>query len=339
MKSLAENSLQRLRNWDISDAEIQRLQQEGKPRNTITLRSPVDGVVLEKPSVQGMRFMPGEALYKIADLSSLWLLAEVFEQDLAWIAPGQEAAIRVNAYPDKVFRGKVAFVYPTVTPETRTARVRIELANPGRLLKPDMYASVELAIRQRRDPGQQRQDRLTVSESAVIDSGTKQIVLVQRGEGKFEPRDVKLGRRGDGVVEVLEGVQEGDTVVVGANFLIDSESNLKAAVAGFGGAAKPASQLPAKTHAAEGTVEGIDLKSGVVNIAHGPVASLNWPGMTMEFKVKSPALLTGIKTGTRIGFEFVEQAKGEWVVVQVSPRPGSGQSAKGTPGGSTHQGH
>ena len=206
---------------------MRRLQQEGKPRNTITLRSPVDGVVMAKPSVQGMRFMPGEALYRIADLSSLWLLAEVFEQDLAWIAPGQEAAVRVNAYPDKVFRGKVAFVYPTVTPETRTARVRIELPNPGRLLKPDMYASVELAIRQRGEP------RLAVSDSAVLDSGARQIVLVQRGEGKFEPREVKLGQRGDGYVEVLEGVKEGETVVVSANFLIDAESNLKAAVGGI----------------------------------------------------------------------------------------------------------
>ena len=193
MKSLAESSLQRLRNWDISEEALRTLQQEGKPRNTITLRSPVDGVVMGKPPVQGMRFMPGEALYRIADLSSLWLQAEVYEQDLASIAPGQEAAVRVNAYPDKVFRGKVAFVYPTVTPETRTAKVRIELANPGRLLKPAMYASVELAIRRR------GQKRLTVSDSAVLDSGTKQIVLVQRGEGKFEPRDVKLGQRGEGL--------------------------------------------------------------------------------------------------------------------------------------------
>ena len=228
MASLAENSLQRLRNWDISEEELRRLQQEGKPRNSITFRSPVDGVVMAKPSVQGMRFMPGEALYRIADLSSLWLLAEVFEQDLSMVAPGQEALIRVNAYPDKVFRGRVAFVYPTVTPETRTARVRIELANPGRLLKPEMYANVELAIRQR------GAKRLTVSDSAVLDSGTRQIVLVQRGEGMFEPRDVKLGARGEGRVEVLEGLKEGETVVVSANFLIDSESNLKAAVGGFG---------------------------------------------------------------------------------------------------------
>ena len=318
MKSLAENSLQRLRNWDISDEELQRLQQEGKPRNTITLRSPVDGVVMAKPSVQGMRFMPGEPLYRIADLSSLWLLAEVFEQDLAWIAPGQEAAVRVNAYPDKVFRGKVAFIYPTVTPETRTARVRIELPNPGRLLKPEMYASVELALRQRGKKG------LTVPDSAVLDGGTRQIVLVQRGEGKFEPREVKLGQRSDGYVEVLEGVKEGETVVVSANFLIDSESNLKAAVGGFGQSATGASAgvtgpAAGKAHAAEGKVVRADPKAASAIITHGPVESLGWGGMTMEFKVADPAVFAAIKTGASVRFEFVEQPPGEWTVVRATP--------------------
>jgi len=351
MNSLAENGLMRLRNWDISDEELQRLRQEGKPRDTITLRSPVDGVVMSKPPVQGMRFMPGEALYRIADLSSLWLLAEVFEQDLAWISLGQESSVRVNAYPDKVFRGKVAFVYPTVTPETRTARVRIELPNPERLLKPDMYASVELAVRQRGER------RLTVSDSAVLDGGARQIVLVQREEGKFEPREVKLGRRGDGYVDVMEGLKEGETVVVAANFLIDSESNLKAAVGGFTSsspAGTPTSGVPARTHAAEGTVESVDPKAGSATIAHGSVASLNWPGMTMEFKVNDPAVLAAMKAGARIRFEFREQAPGEWTVVRAAPLPSNApaSSSAAAPvrfwergaagrvsGGDPHQGH
>lgn len=360
MNSLAENSLLRLRNWDISEAEIQRLQQEGKPRNTLTLRSPVDGVVMAKPSVKGMRFMPGEPLYRIADLSSLWLLAEVFEQDLAWIAPGREAAVRVNAYPDKVFGGKVAFVYPTVTAETRTARVRIELPNRDRLLKPDMYASVELSVRQRRET------HLAVPDSAVLDSGAKQIVLVRRGEGLFEPREVKLGHRGEGYVEVLDGVKEGEAVVISANFLIDAESNLKAAVSGFGqagaGGAKPGSSTApdapaAGTHTAEGKVESVDPKTGSVNIEHGPVASLKWPGMTMEFKVKDPAVLAAMKTGSTVRFEFREQPPGDWLVVRATPlseanastsrparAPGAAKfwerdAAGRVPGGNPHQGH
>ena len=333
MKSLAENSLQRLRNWDISEEELRHLQQEGKPRNTIMLRSPVDGVVLAKPSVQGMRFMPGEALYRIADLSSLWLLAEVFEQDLAGIAAGQEAAIRVNAYPDQVFRGKVAFVYPTVAPETRTARVRIELANPGRVLKPDMYASVELAVRQ------PNEKRLTVSDSAVLDSGARQLVLVKRGEGLFEPRAVKLGRRGEGTVEVLDGLKEGETVVVGANFLIDAESNLKAAVAGFGQHAPEAKPTVAKAHAAEGKVVSAYPKEALAIITHGPVPSLQWGGMTMEFKVADPALFATMKAGASIRFEFIEQPPGEWTVVSAAPRAEGPAPTKAGAAHDSHQGH
>lgn len=228
MRHLMESALQRLRNWDISDQELQRLQKEGTARRSLTLRSPGSGVILEKPALKGMRFMPGEVLYKISDLSSLWLLADIFEQDLALVRPGQAARITVNAYPGKVFAGKAAFVYPTVTPETRTAKLRIELANSGGLLKPAMYASVELIA------GRPKAKALTVPDSAVLDSGTRQIVLVQRGEGLFEPRPVKLGMHADGYVEVLEGIQAGENVVVSANFLIDSESNLKAALGTFG---------------------------------------------------------------------------------------------------------
>jgi len=351
MKSLVENSLQRLRNWDISAEELARLQQDGRVSNAITLRSPVDGIVLEKPAVQGMRFMPGEMLYSIADLSSLWLLAEVFEQDLGWIHPGQEANIRVNAYPDKVVRGKVAFIYPTVTAETRTAKVRIELSNPGRMLKPDMYASVELAARQRGER------RLTVSDSAVIDSGTRQIVLVRRGEGLFEPREVKLGQRGEGYIEVLEGLKEGENVVVSANFLIDAESNLKAAVGGFGhsahgegtpkqdatGAAgnagrdakagasgtKPASV----SHRAEGTLDAIDVKAGTVTITHGPIASLKWPGMTMDFALANASLAANIKPGAAVAIELVERKPGEWVITQLKAKAAEKSAAN------PHAGH
>lgn len=224
---LAESALKRLRNWDISDAQLQRLQREGKATRTLTLHAPAGGVVLEKTAVAGMRFMPGEPLFRIADLSAIWLIADVFEQDLAQVRVGQTVKISVDAYPEKEFSGKVAYIYPTVAPETRTAKVRVELANPGGLLKPDMYADVQLAAGS-------RAGALAVPDSAVIDSGTRQVVLVQRAEGLFEPREVRLGQRGDGYAEVLQGVAEGEQVVVRANFLIDAESNLRAALGGFG---------------------------------------------------------------------------------------------------------
>jgi len=324
MKQLAESSLQRLKNWDISPEQVNALAKSGEAKRTLTFRSPVAGIVMEKKAQQGMRFMPGESLYQIADLSAVWVVAEVFEQDIGLVKTGAKAKVRINAYPDKLFSGTVTYVYPTLKAETRTVAVRVELANPGLLLKPAMFAQVELVV-------SAKGAVVTVPVSAVIDSGTRQIVLIQQGEGRFEPRDVKLGGRSDTHVEVMEGVKEGEQVVVAANFLIDAESNLKAAVSGFGhsahGAAaqagtpaEPASAaVKASGHKAEGTVESIDVKAGTLSLNHGPVASLKWPAMTMEFKAANAALLNGLKPGASVAVEFVERQPGEWVITRVTP--------------------
>ena len=228
-EQLTENALQRLRYWDIGKAEVRRLQDQGTPLDSLPLLSPVGGIVLEKPVLEGMRFMPGEMLFRIADLSMVWLLADVFEQDLDWVREGQTVRVHIKAYPTRDFSGKVGFIYPTLVTETRTVKIRVELPNGEGLLKPGLYGSVDLAA----DSGEDQ--RLAVPYSAVIDSGTRQVVLVQRGEGLFEPRTVKLGRQADGYFEVLEGLEEGDSVVTRANFLIDAESNLKSALDSFGG--------------------------------------------------------------------------------------------------------
>jgi len=331
MQRLVDSALQRLRNWDISETELQRLTQEGKTTQYLTLRSPANGVVLEKPAIQGKRFMAGEVLYQVADLSQVWLLADVFEQDLGQVRIGQSANIKVDAYPDKALAGKVTFIYPTVTAETRTAKVRVELANPQALLKPSMYARVEFISS--RGKGQ----ALSVPDSAVLDTGTRQLVLVRRGEGRFEPRPVKLGMRADGYIEVMEGVKAGENVVVSANFLIDAESNLKAAFSGFGqnsegakplekGEAKPAAAAPgaaatagtaSATHRGAGTVEAVDPANASVTLAHGPIPSLKWPAMTMDFKVKDAALLRTLKPGQKIDFDTVAGAPGEYVIVRA----------------------
>ena len=155
------------------------------------------------------------------------MIADVFEQDIGLVKSGSKAKVMINAYPDKKFEGTITYVYPTLNAQTRTVPVRVELANPGLLLKPSMFAKVELVV-------STKTAVVTVPVSAVIDSGTRQIVLIQRGEGRFEPREVKLGVRSDAYLEVIEGVKDGEQVVVAANFLIDAESNLKAAVGGFG---------------------------------------------------------------------------------------------------------
>jgi Cu(I)/Ag(I) efflux system membrane fusion protein len=318
MQQLADASLQRLRNWDISEAQIKALTDSGATTRTLTFRSPVSGVVMEKKALQGMRFMPGEALYQIADLSSVWVIADVFEQDIGLVRNGSKATVNINAYPGKTFSGRVSYVYPTLTAETRTVPVRVELANPGGLLQPGMFAQVAL-------PVGARGKVITVPLSAVIDSGTRQIVLIEQGAGRYESREVKLGARSDTYVEVLDGVDDGEPVVVAANFLIDAESNLQAALGGLGSTPDAASAASATSatktvgHQTTGTVEDVDPKEGTISISHAPVPSLKWPAMTMEFKAANPALLQALKPGAKVDFEFVERAPGEWVITGAKP--------------------
>ncbi|SMF95005.1 membrane fusion protein, Cu(I)/Ag(I) efflux system [Methylomagnum ishizawai] len=236
---LVKNSLQRLRYWDIPQEALDRLESQGAPLETLPLAAPVSGVVLEKPAVEGMRFMPGEVLFRLADLGEVWLLADVFEQDLDWIRLGQAVQVHINAYPDKEFAGKIGFIYPTLAPETRTVKVRVELSNPQGLLRPGLYGSVTLAA------GGQPERPLAVPDSAVLDSGVRKLVLVEKGEGRFEPREVKLGRYADDYFEVLAGLSAGEKVVTRANFLIDAESNLKAALDSLAAPGEPESPQPA----------------------------------------------------------------------------------------------
>ena len=223
-QQLTHNALQRLRYWDIGSAQLKRLQQQEQVIEYLPLLSPVDGVVMEKPAVAGMRFMPGEPLFQIADLRHVWLMVDVFEQDLDWVTVGQTVTVDIKAYPDKTFSGQIGFIYPTLNTDTRTVKVRVELDNAQSLLKPGLYGSVDLSATH------QAHHVLTVSDSAILDSGTRQLVLVQLGEGSFEPRTIKIGHQADGFSEVLAGLAEGETVVTRANFLIDAESNLKSAL-------------------------------------------------------------------------------------------------------------
>lgn len=344
MHQLAESSLLRLKNWDISEEQLKALTKSGETKRTLTFRSPVAGIVTEKKALQGMRFMPGEALYQVADLSAVWVVADVFEQDIGLVKSGAKASVRINAYPDKVFSGAITYVYPTLNAETRTVPVRVEVANAGQLLKPGMFAQVEL-------PVAGKGSVVTVPVSAVIDSGTRRIVLIQAGEGRFEPREVKLGARSDNYIEVTEGVKDGEAVVVAANFLIDAESNLKAAVGGFGhaahggGASTPAQAAPAGAagheghdskpaapdHRGTGKLDAIDAKAGTVTISHGPIATLKWPGMTMDFTLANAGLLGNLKPGANIEFTFIERKPGEWVIIKLA--------GTGTERPAAHSGH
>ena len=204
-------------------AEIERTR---KAPITITWSAPRDGLVLERNVVDGMRAMPGDVLFRLADTSTIWVLADVSEHDLGLVKRGQQVAIKVRSLPGRTFTGTVALIYPQVNMENRTVRVRIEIPNPEGLLLPDMFADVEFATGSDAPV-------IAVPDGAVIDTGTRQVVIVDKGDGRFEPRPVKVGVRGDGYTEITEGISEGDKIVVSANFLIDAESNLKAALRAF----------------------------------------------------------------------------------------------------------
>jgi Cu(I)/Ag(I) efflux system membrane fusion protein len=215
----------RLRNLDYPQAELDKLRRGEKSARTIVVPAPSSGTVIEKMAVEGMRYQPGETLFRIVDTRTMWVLAEVYEQDLAFVKAGDMARVTVNAWPDRPFPGRVTFIYPSVGRESRTARLRIEVDNPDGLLRADMAATVEIEAPLGRV--------LAAPESAIIDSGRRQVVLVERREGRYEPRAVKLGARVPGYAQVLEGLTPGERVVTSATFLIDAESNLRAALGAF----------------------------------------------------------------------------------------------------------
>jgi Cu(I)/Ag(I) efflux system membrane fusion protein len=310
MQRLVDASRARLKNWNMAEA------QPTADQARVTFTAPVSGIVLEKKAVQGMRFMPGETLYQLADLSSLWVVAELNEQDVGLVQIGNHAQITVAAWPERKFEGKVDFIYPTLNAATRTVQLRIEVSNPQGALKPAMFANVQLAVGKNKAV-------LAVPISAVIDSGTKQRVLVRLADGRFEPRPVVLGKRGDDYVEVLSGIAEGEQVVTSANFLIDSESNLQAALSGMNERAAPVAKPSAATvsHQVQGVLEAVNA-DGTVSITHEPVAALHWPSMTMDFAVANASLLANIKVGSTISFEIVERSKGEWMITKLQAQHG-----------------
>jgi Cu(I)/Ag(I) efflux system membrane fusion protein len=223
-----DGAMQKLRNLDVPEARIDDVRKTMTNPRTLDWASPAMGDIIEKKVIEGQRVAAGDELFRIADHSRVWMIAEVAEADIAEIKLGMHATVTLRAYATAPHDGVVTFIYPELMkPETRTVSVRIELPNPDGQLKPGMYADVVF----RADGGA---DPIAVPDSAVIDSGTRQVVLVAKGDGRFEPRAVKLGRRGDGYVEVKEGLAAGEEVVTSANFLIDAESNLKAALQSFG---------------------------------------------------------------------------------------------------------
>jgi len=239
-ESLLQAARKRLELWDISDEQINELEKTGKPTKTLTLYAPTDGFVLSRNSFPKQRVTPEAELYTIADLSTIWVIADIYEYEAPEIKTGQSANITLAYYPGRVFRGRADYIYPQLDATTRTLKVRIEVPNPNLALKPDMYTNVELKI----DYGR----RLVVPQEAVLDSGSEQTIFIAHEGGYFEPRKVQLGPKVDNTFIVLGGLKAGERVVTSANFLVDSESKLKSAAGGMG--------MPGMSHGGGGAAGG-----------------------------------------------------------------------------------
>lgn len=216
----------RLLQWNVSPQDIQAAERDGAPRRALTFASPIDGIVVEKTIVKGQRVMAGDVLYRLANLSTVWLDGEVFEQDLPDVRIGQEVTAEFPALPGASRHGRISYIYPTLNTETRTAHIRVELANPGLQLKPGMYATIRFTSASRR--------ALTVPRSSVLATGERNLVFVRDADGRFVARDIVIGKTSADRVEVLRGLQAGETVVASGTFLVDAESNLDKALGGMG---------------------------------------------------------------------------------------------------------
>ncbi len=218
-QQIFEAARERLRLWDITDSQIKKIEESGKPIRTLTIYSPVSGYIVQKMALQGMRVMPGEKLFDVADLSTVLVIADIYEYELPLIKMGDTAKINLSYFPGKEFFSTIDLIYPTLSEETRTTKVRFTIPNPDGGLKPNMYTDVQVKI----DLG----TKLAIPAEAVIDTGERHVVYVDKGGGNFEPREVALGLKAEEMVEVIRGLNAGERVASAANFLIDSEAKLK----------------------------------------------------------------------------------------------------------------
>jgi membrane fusion protein, copper/silver efflux system len=275
LATLVDAARQRLRQAGMSDVQIGDVETRGAVQPRITLSSPIDGVVAELATREGMTVMAGETLFRINGLSNVWVNAAVPESQAALLRPGAPASARSLALPETELRGNVQAILPDVDPVTRTIRVRVELANPELELAPGMFVSVSLEATAR--------EALVVPSEAIIRTGTRTVVILTDGTGNFRPVDVKVGLENDGNAEVTSGLEPGQSVVVSGQFLLDSEASLRATATRMQD--MPAGDVAVREHSGEGRIVALDDSS--VTLAHGPIPSIEWTSMTMRFALPS----------------------------------------------------
>jgi Cu(I)/Ag(I) efflux system membrane fusion protein len=330
---LADAARERLRLLGMPDAEVARVERDGKPAARVTLTAPQSGIVWEIGARDGMAVMPGTTLFRLAGIGTVWVIADVPEAQAGLVRIGAPVEARAAAYPDRAFKGSVNALLPEVNAQTRTVRARIVLANPGGALKPGMFATVAFGT------GATKPAVLVPAE-AVIHTGRRSVVIVAAGEGSFRPVEVEVGRESADLAEIRKGIAAGERVVVSGQFLVDSEANLKGALARIaaGGGDAPATlaqgadphaghkmpaappAAPAPAHKAEGVIRSV---GDEVLIKHGPIPSAGMGAMTMTFKAPKGGVPKNVSEGTSVTFEFVLTPQGEMQLTSIVPAPGA----------------
>ena len=273
--------------------------------------APGNGIVSALGVREGGQVSPGMSVFTLLDLSSVWIHTQVPEHQVAWIAPGRPIEARLKALPDRVFEGRVDYISPEVDEATRTVRVRSVLANKGLELKPGMVAEVTVF-------GGAKRKVLLVPSEAVIYTGTRSVVVVAQGPGKYRAVDVKPGMEANGKTEILAGLTAREEVVVSGQFLIDSEANLSSALTRLEGASGEAGTGAApQVHHSQGMIKRVDASAGELTIEHGPFETLGMPAMTMGYPVKDKAMLSGLAPGVRVEFGIVQDEDGAYRIVEL----------------------
>lgn len=289
--------------------EIEQLGERGTASRTIRVLAPRDGVITELNAREGMYLKPESEVVSLADLSSVWMLAEVFEAQADWVAVGQAAEARLDYLPGEVFSGTVDYVYPVLDPQTRTLRVRLQFDNPGERLKPNMYAAVTIF-------GKSHLDALTIHRDALIRGEDSDRVIVSLGDGRFQAREVMTGIESGDWVQVIAGLEEGETVVTSAQFMLDSEASMAASFRRLEPVDDDAAGKPARVFGS-GKVEELNRSERWLMIRHGPIDALGWPAMTMKFDATQAVDLERIQEGQNIHFAIRPDDHGTYVVEMV----------------------
>ncbi|NND43720.1 MAG: efflux RND transporter periplasmic adaptor subunit [Xanthomonadales bacterium] len=307
---LQRGAEEKLRALGMSASEVASLRSSGKVSENIRFTAPQDGIVSALNVREGMYVQPNTAIMSLADLSTVWLHAEIFESQAEWVAEGQAAEARFDYLPGTVFNGQVEYVYPVLDPATRTLRVRLRFDNPGQRLKPNMYAEVSIF-------GRLRPAALTIPREALIHDGGRDRVVVALGDGRFRVHEVLAGMESGEWVEILAGIQEGEQVVTSAQFLIDSEASLAGSIQRLQEEPGPREPEGPVRVFASGWLENVDRERRRIRMSHGPIEQLGWPSMTMEFKVDAEVDLSRLDAGRNARVVLRQEHAGEFVIEQV----------------------